>query len=185
MNTPTREASSPDGALEAFYEREHARARQLVLLGASLQLLESVTKLPREQLEQLRKALSGQHAAAPKEPYATDWFTRWQPNIHASLFITFYQRFVDAAGKEDIDALIRAYRLYLEQIQLIGLAEILSITRAWRLIQVLDSGNLSLTACKRCGGQFIAQTTDLWADYRCGLCAPPNNSALFLNVEPA
>ena len=164
---------------------ELEQVRQLVLLGACHQLLASVSKLPSHQLKQIFTEVHGQDSLMLTEPYSTDWFAAWQPSIHASLFITFYQRFVDVVGKEDADTLIRAYRLYREQINLIGLADILSITCAWRLIQLLDSGNMALTACKHCGGQFIAQTSALWADYRCGLCVPPPNSVLFCTPEAA
>ena len=164
---------------------ELERVRQLVLLGACHQLLESVTKLPSHQLKQIVREVHGHDSSILTEPYSADWFASWQPGVHASLFVTLYQRFVDAVGKEDADTLIRAHRLYREQLHLIGLTDILSITCAWRLLQLLDSGNMSLAACKHCGGQFIAQTSDVWADYRCGLCVPPLNSVLFLNPEAA
>jgi flagellar transcriptional activator FlhC len=64
-------------------------------------------------------------------PFSTDWFLTWQPNIHSSLFLNLYQRVIKSSAIDDTDALILAYRLYQEQVTMLGHSEALSITRAW------------------------------------------------------
>src|SRR3954470_4468562 len=94
--------------------REVARASALIELGAPLQVLEAETKLSRERLLRLYKELQGKSPPKGMLPFSTDWFMTWQPNVHASLFINIY-RFLDKTTElEEIDAIIKAYQLYLE-----------------------------------------------------------------------
>jgi flagellar transcriptional activator FlhC len=114
----------------------------------------------------------------------------WQPNIHSSLFMNIYQTLIKTSDLEDIDAIIRAYRMYLEQIGHLGMSEVLSVTRAWRLVKFFDAGMLTMTGCKCCTGQFVVHTYDLVEDYVCGLCHMPSRAGktrmttgVFINSE--
>ena len=63
-------------------------------------------------------ALQGAAGKSPPKgmlPFSTDWFITWMPNIHASLFLGIYQHLIKVSELDDIDAIIKAYRLYLEQ----------------------------------------------------------------------
>jgi flagellar transcriptional activator FlhC len=66
--------------------------------------------------------------------------------------------------------------LYREQITMLGLPEVLSLTRAWRLVKFFDAGMLTSTPCKTCEGQFVVHTYDLVKDYECGLCHMPSRA---------
>src|ERR1043165_3943488 len=113
-------------------------AIELINLGARLQLLESETSLSRERLLKLYKELRGVSPPKGMLPFSTDWFMTWQPNIHASLFMGIF-RYLDKTSEiEEIDAVIRAYRLYLEHVQANKLPIVLSVTRAWRLVKFFD-----------------------------------------------
>lgn len=156
--------------------REVARARDLIELGARLQLLEAETKLSRERLLRLYKEIRG--ASPPKGmlPFSTDWFVTWMPNIQSSLFMTIYQHLITISELEPIDAIIKAYRLYREQCSLHGLALELSITRAWRLVRFLDARMLRMAQCHCCSGQFVVREYDLTRRYVCGLCHMPSRA---------
>lgn len=156
--------------------RDVERVRQLIKLGARIQLLEALSILPRERLTRIYKEVRGVSPPKGMLPFSTDWFVTWQPNIHGSLFINLYRRAIKAADLDDADALILAYRLYREQVTLMGLEALLSITRAWRLIRFVDAGMLTTAACNDCGGQFVVHAFDLVTGYRCGLCAPPSRA---------
>lgn len=148
-------------------------AVELIRLGARLQLLEAETKLSRERLLKLYKEVKGVSPPKGMLPFSTDWFLTWQPNIHASLFMSFYfflQRNTQARG---LDAIIKGYRLYLEHVGIHKMDCVLSLTRAWTLIRFFDAGMLKLVKCKQCGGSFIADTYDLTEHYVCGLCNVP------------
>ena len=108
------------------------RAVALIHLGARLQVLESETDLSYERLLRLYKEVAGKSPSKGQLPFSTDWFMTWQPNIHSSLFVNIYQTLIKNTDIEDIDAIIKAYRMYLEQITQLGLPEVLSLTRAWR-----------------------------------------------------
>src|SRR3954469_11166388 len=114
---------------------EVARARALIDLGARLQVLECETKLSRERLLRLYKELKGKSPPKGMLPFSTDWFVTWMPNVHSSLFMTMYQHLIKATELEPIDAIIKAYRLYLEQCVAQDLSVELSVTRAWRLVR--------------------------------------------------
>jgi flagellar transcriptional activator FlhC len=109
-------------------------------------------------------------------PYSTDWFMSWLPNIHSSLFMGVYQFLIKNSGARGIEALIKAYRLYLEQISITGGEPVLSITRAWFLVRFFDARMLQLTTCKECGGQFVVHTNELCDHYICGICRPPSRA---------
>ena len=155
---------------------EIQRASELIRLGARLQLLESETKLSRERLLRLYKEMMGKSPPKGMLPFSTDWFVTWQPNIHASLFMGIYQHLIQSSELEEIDAIIRAYRLYLEHLQTHEMPQVLSMTRAWRLVKFIDAAMLRTVPCTRCKGNFVVHTMELYDDYVCGLCHVPSRA---------
>jgi len=91
-------------------------ATELIRLGARLQLLESETSLSRERLIKLYKQQRGTSPPKGMLPFSTDWFISWQPNIHASVFLTIHQYLIAHADVSAIQAITKAYALYLEQL---------------------------------------------------------------------
>ena len=162
-------------AARSFLEdgRQMQRAIALIGLGARLQVLQSETDLPYERLLKLYKEVAGRSPSKGQLPFSTEWFLGWQPNIHASLFLNIYEYLNKASALDEIDAIMKAYRLYASEVATNGVEPMLSITRAWRLVKFVDSGMLCLTRCKRCGGSFIDHAYELPANYVCGLCEPP------------
>jgi flagellar transcriptional activator FlhC len=156
--------------------REVRRATELIELGARLQVLESETHLSRERLLRLYKELRGKSPPKGMLPFSTDWFVTWMPNVHSSLFMGIYQNLIQASELDEIEAVIKAYRLYLETCAGQQTAAALSLTRAWRLVKFVDAGMLRTTGCTRCGGRFVVRTDDLHRDYVCGLCQMPSRA---------
>ncbi|HEX7682286.1 MAG TPA: flagellar transcriptional regulator FlhC [Trinickia sp.] len=156
--------------------REITLAIELIELGARLQLLEAETSLSRDRLIKLYKELKG--ASPPKGmlPFSTDWFMTWQPNIHSSLFYNMYRFMAEHGGCENIQSIVKSYRLYLEHMTLNGDEPLLSLTRAWTLVRFFESGMLQLTACTRCQGHFVAHAHDPQHGFVCGLCQPPSRA---------
>ncbi len=149
-------------------------ATDLIAMGARLQVLQEETTLSRERLLKLYKEVKGESPSKGMLPYSTDWFISWQPNIHSSLFMGVYQFLVKYAGVKGVQALITAYRLYLDQVQGIEEGEaVLSITRAWFLVRFFNAGMMQLVPCRECEGNFVAHTNELHGNYVCGICHPP------------
>lgn len=148
----------------------------LIELGARLQLLQEETALSRERLLKLYKEIKGNSPSKGMLPYSTDWFLSWAPNIHSSLFMSIHQFFTSNTSLTGVEALIKSYRLYLEQIGLSGDEPLLSITRAWFLIRFFDAKMMQLTDCTECGGHFVVHTQELCSDYVCGICRPPSRA---------
>lgn len=153
--------------------RQVARAIALIELGARLQVLESETDLSYERLLRLYKEVAGRSPSKGQLPFSTDWFLTWQPNIHASLFLNTYEYISKVSALEDIEAVMKAYRLYSEQIANCGMEPILSITRAWRLVKFVDNNMLAMTKCSKCGGHFVSEAYENSRHFVCGLCEPP------------
>jgi flagellar transcriptional activator FlhC len=152
-------------------------AIELINLGARLQLLESETSLSRERLLKLYKELKGVSPPKGMLPFSTDWFITWQPNIHSSLFINIYKYLVEHAEISGIEAVMKAYKLYLEQLaQAPGEESVLSLTRAWTLVRFFESKMLSTACCSKCGGEFVVHKLDLHNHYTCGLCHMPSRA---------
>jgi flagellar transcriptional activator FlhC len=150
-----------------------SRAVELIKLGARLQVLESETDLSYERLLRLYKEVSGKSPSKGQLPFSTDWFMTWQPNIQASLFLNMPEYLNKVAEMDEIDTVIKAYKLYLEQTQAQGLDPMLSVTRAWRLVKFVDNGMLTMTKCSSCGGHFVTHPHEIARHYVCGLCNPP------------
>ncbi len=153
--------------------KQVARAVALINLGARLQVLESETDLSYERLLRLYKEVAGRSPSKGQLPFSTEWFLTWQPNIHASLFQNIYQYLTKVSALEDIDAIMKAYKLYTEQIAACGVEPLLSITRAWRLVKFIDNSMLSMTTCSKCGGHFVSEAYENSRNFECGLCSPP------------
>lgn len=152
-------------------------AIELINLGARLQLLESETSLSRERLLKLYKELRGVSPPKGMLPFSTDWFITWQPNIHSSLFIGIHKYLIEHAQITGIQAVIKAYKLYLEQVGPGPDGEpVLSLTRAWTLVRFFESKMLSTACCSECGGHFVVHHFDLNANYTCGLCHMPSRA---------
>ena len=165
-------------------------ATDLIVMGARLQVLQEETTLSRERLLKLYKEVKGESPSKGMLPYSTDWFISWQPNIHSSLFMGIYQFLLKHAGVEGGQALITAYRLYLDQVQGIEDGEVvLSITRAWFLVRFFNAGMMQLVSCRECAGQFVTHTNELHNHYVCGICHPParagKTNAKLKHVQPA
>jgi flagellar transcriptional activator FlhC len=152
-------------------------AIELITLGARLQLLESEVSLSRERLIKLYKELKGMSPPKGMLPFSTDWFLTWQPNIHSSLFINIYNFLVEHAGATGVQAVMKAYKLYLEQMPAApGEEPLLSLTRAWTLVRFFQSNMLALAPCGKCKGKFVVNSFDLNSDYLCGLCHMPSRA---------
>ncbi|MEZ0231347.1 MAG: flagellar transcriptional regulator FlhC [Methylophilaceae bacterium] len=152
-------------------------AIQLINLGSRLQLLESQTNLSRERLIKLYKELKGVSPPKGMLPFSTDWFLTWQPNIHSSIFLNIYKFLLENAEVKGIVAIMKAYKLYLQQVEAEPEDEhVLSLTRAWTLVRFVESKMLKMHACKCCGGQFVVNAYDLNSDYYCNLCHVPSRA---------
>ena len=152
-------------------------AMKLIELGARLQLLETETSLSRERLLKLYKEMRGVSPPKGMLPFSTDWFMTWKPNIHASLFMSIHRYLHQHAQVSGIEAVIKSYQLYLEQMPPEdGEEPLLSLTRAWTLVRFFDSKMLTLVECRDCHGHFVGHTLDLHHAYRCGLCHPPSRA---------
>jgi flagellar transcriptional activator FlhC len=157
--------------------REIQLAIDLIKLGARLQLLELETSLSRERLLKLYKELKGVSPPKGMLPFSTDWFITWQPNIHSSLFINIHRYLLEHGGISGIEAVMKAYQLYLEQMQPEpGQEPVLSLTRAWTLVRFFESKMLTTAKCRECGGDFVTHSFELNHAYVCGLCHMPSRA---------
>ena len=158
-------------------EAEQIRlATELIQLDARLQVLESETTLSRERLLKLYKEVKRKSPPKGMLPFSTDWFMTWQPNIHSSLFMNLYQTLIKTIEMDDINAIIHAYRMYVEHIESLHLPVVLSMTRAWRLVKFFDAGMLTSAPCVQCQGHYVVHTYELTQNYVCGLCHMPSRA---------
>ncbi|WP_043532497.1 flagellar transcriptional regulator FlhC [Litchfieldella xinjiangensis] len=151
-------------------------AIELIELGARLQVLETETDLSRARLIKLYKEVRGMSPPKGMLPFSTDWFITWLPNIHSSLFYNIYLRLIESAGCERMEAFVKAFRLYLEQMQLDDAEPVLGLTRAWTLVRFFESDMLQLSECTSCTGHFVAHAHSPSHHFVCGICQPPSRA---------
>lgn len=80
-----------------------------------------------------------------------------------------------------VDAVIKAYRLYLEQCPQAEEGPLLALTRAWTLVRFVESGLLQLSSCNCCGGNFITHAHQPVGSFACSLCQPPSRAVKDVN----
>jgi flagellar transcriptional activator FlhC len=153
--------------------RDIRLAVELVELGARLQLLEAETRLSRERLLKLYKEVRGVSPPKGMLPFSTDWFMTWQPNVHASLYMAYYQFLRQHTQLSGLELTIKAYRMYLDQTARCGLDTVLSLTRAWTMVRFFDANMLQMAPCSKCGGHFVTHAHEPIHGYVCGLCHIP------------
>lgn len=151
-------------------------AMELITLGARLQMLESETHLSRTRLIRLYKEVRGCPPPKGMLPFSTDWFMTWEQNIHSSLFCNTWQFMVKSGLCTGVEAVIKAYRIYLEQCPQQDKTPLLALTRAWTLVRFVESRMLELTDCKCCGGSFINHAYQPVGTFICSLCQPPSRA---------
>ncbi|MDR6536891.1 flagellar transcriptional activator FlhC [Variovorax soli] len=156
--------------------REVQLAIELIELGARLQFLEAEVDLSRERLIRLYKELRGVSPPKGLLPFSTDWYMTWLANIHSSMFYNMYQFMLTHANESGLQALIKSYRLYMEQIESLGGESVLDFTRAYTMVRFFNSDMLQLSTCCRCGGRFVAHAHDSKNGYVCVLCRPPSRA---------
>lgn len=156
--------------------REIKLAIELITLGARLQFLEAEVGLSRERLIKLYKELKGVSPPKGLLPYATDWYLTWLANIHSSMFYNIYCFMIEQAREEKLGAMIKAYRIYLEQVAATEGEVVLDFTRAAMLVKFFDSNMLELAPCTRCAGLFVGHAHDTKKGYVCVLCRPPSRA---------
>jgi len=147
----------------------------LIELGARLQFIESEVSISRERLLRLYREVQGGSPPKGLLPFSVDWYLAWMANIHASMFYNVYLAMA-GSGAARLDALIKAFRMYLQQVQAHGDAALLDFTRAATLVKFFDGGMLQLTECTRCTGHFVARAHEPQAGYVCVLCRPPSRA---------
>lgn len=156
--------------------RQVQLAIDLIELGARLQFLEAEVALSRERLVRLYKEIKGVSPPKGLLPFSAGWYMTWLANIHSSMFYNIY-RFMLAHGEGGkLQALIKSYRLYLEQVAAQGTEVVLDFTRAYTMVRFFDSGMLQLNTCSRCTGHFVAHAHDSSRGYVCVLCRPPSRA---------
>jgi len=156
--------------------RQTHLAIDLIRHGARLQLLEAEPTLSRERLLKLYKEVKGMSPPKGMLPFSTEWFISWQPNIHASLYIDIHRYLRTHADLAGIEAVLKAYKLYLEHCETQTVEPVLSLTRAWSLVRFFEAKLLATTPCTRCGGHFVVHKFDLHDEYVCGLCRVPSRA---------
>ncbi|HEY9280606.1 MAG TPA: flagellar transcriptional regulator FlhC [Eoetvoesiella sp.] len=153
-------------------------ASEMIRLGARLQVLQAETSLSYDRLARLYREVKGCSPPKGMLPFSVDWFMTWLPNIHSSVFHSIYQFMDTRSPAKKSQALVEAYRLYLEQAST-GRADepfgepVLSFTRAWMLIRFFDSNMVQLSYCERCKGGFVAHAHDPQKGFVCAICRPP------------
>ncbi len=157
-------------------QRHLGRAVELIKFGARLQVLQAETPLPYERLLRLYKEVAQRSPSKGQLPFSTDWFLAWQGNVHASLFYSVFTWLSKTSPLDNVDALIKAYDLYTEQVGLAGIEPMLSITRAWSLVRFMEQRMLAVTPCNECGAHTVTLPFENVRHFTCGLCEPPPRS---------
>lgn len=164
------------------YNEDLQLAIEFVNHGARLQMFDDID-ISRERLIKLYKEIKNESPSKGMLPFSTDWFLCWSHNIHSSVFMNIYNFLKKETELEGPHLLIKAYKLYSEQMsdQPESFNEngelILSLTRAWTLLRFIQkSKELVMMKCTCCSGSYVAHKYDLNKDYTCSICDIPSRA---------
>ena len=134
-------------------------ASSMISLGARLQVLEAETSLSHDRLARLYREIRGcsQGHAAFLGGLVHDLAAEYP-------FLAVLQRLFLPE---------RAHHQHSGVDNAESGEPVLSFTRAWMLVRFFDGGMLQLSACRQCGGHFIAHAHDPQSDFVCAICRPP------------
>ncbi|TNE83374.1 MAG: flagellar transcriptional regulator FlhC [Gammaproteobacteria bacterium] len=149
---------------------------ELIEMGARLQVLQTESDLSRSRLLKLFKEVRGDSPPKGMLPFSADWFMTWAPNIHSSLFYNIYSKVLEAVEFDRMTALIKAYRLYTEQMLLDEIEPLLSLTRAWTMVRFFESDILDVRNCTQCNCKFVVHAHEPAKGFLCGICNPPSRA---------
>jgi flagellar transcriptional activator FlhC len=156
--------------------REVQLAVSLIELGARLQFIEAEVDLSRDRLLRLYKEIKGTSPPKGLLPFSVDWYMTWMANIHSSMFYNIYLHMLAHGEGGKLEALIKSFRMYQEQVRSHGDEPALDFTRAATLVRFFESDMVELATCTRCTGRFVAHAYDGKSDYVCVLCRPPSRA---------
>ena len=147
-------------------------ASSMISLGARLRVLEAETSLSHDRLARLYREY-----AAARLPGHAAFLGGLVHDLAAEYpFLAVLQRlFLPERAHHQQGASARSSPPYLENsgVDSAESAPVLSFTRAWMLVRFFDGGMLQLSACRQCGGHFIAHAHDPQSDFVCAICRPP------------
>jgi flagellar transcriptional activator FlhC len=155
--------------------RDVQLAIALIELGARMQFIEGEVGLSRERLLRLYKEIKGTSPPKGLLPFSADWYMTWMANIHASMFYNMYLGLLPHSEGQ-LQALIKAFRMYQEQVRSHGDAPVLDFTRAATLVKFFQGGLVELATCTRCTGRFVSHAHEDTSGYVCVLCRPPSRA---------
>ncbi len=124
-------------------------------------MLESETQLSRGRLIKLYKELRGSPPPKGMLPFSTDWFMTWEQNVHASMFCNAWQFLLKTGLCNGVDAVIKAYRLYLEQCPQAEEGPLLALTRA--LVRFVEVDYCNFPAATAAAAILLPTLTGLLA----------------------
>lgn len=150
-------------------------ASNMIQLGARMQVLQAETDLPRSKLLNLYREVVGESPPKGLLPSSEDWFLSWMQNIDSSLFVGYFNALIKR-GVNRKDAIVKAFRLYQDQLTSEGREGVLTFSRAWTLVRFIDGGILHMKECQSCGVEFIAHKYDQVDEYNCLICRPPSRA---------
>lgn len=171
---------------------EILQAVKLIGLGARQQLVLSISDtISENRLSWLYKETCGNSPPKGLLPFAEKWFLTWQPNIHSSLFMSYYQFFKVQTTMSPVELLIKSYEAYLKEVSRHANYDekkpILSITRAWSLLRLMGPMRmLKMTPCTSCGGNFVTRTDEsrgFYKVFKCGFCKKPARAGITKGME--
>jgi len=157
----------------------HARMQQAIALierSMRTSIVARITAVAPGVLRELHQEIHGCRPAAGQLPTSSAILRSPRGRASASVFAALYRAFGSAAVQAgvDLDALLSAHRLYLEQIATVaGCSELgapIDINQAWVLARDLGTGLAVLRFCARCNVHYLAGDASRTA-LRCPICA--------------
>ncbi len=155
------------------------KAKELIALGARMQVLEDLTPIPREKLLKLYKEIQGKAPPRGLLPFSVEWFLEWQPSLHTALYLSRREMLLTLNPRASSkDLLAPIYKNYLHCTNSLGMEPVLSLTRAWSVERFLNAKMLKKVACTCCNCVYVGLPHENSKYFVCGLCKVPARAGL-------
>jgi len=149
-------------------------ATDLFLRGARVPVVNALMPIKRERLMKLFLEVTGENPKTGPLPSDHTWYsstTYPMRMVQSSILLNIY-RSLRKSSKDALEAeiIVATYDLYNQHCIAIQAQPLLTIVRAWHLIQQIRINSLTTCPCTHCKGQYVVPVGKLHARYECPLC---------------
>lgn len=149
-------------------------ATEMFLRGARVPVVNALMPIKRERLMKLYLEVTGENPKTGPLPSDHTWYsstTYPMRMVQSSILINIYRSLRKSSESAlEAEIIVATFDLYNQHCKAIQAQPVITIVRAWHLIQQIRINSLTTCPCTHCKGEYVVPVGKLHARYECPLC---------------